>query len=481
MSLPELWLHQKKAIARATGLGYYGLFFEPGTGKTRTTIELLRGKYNKVSRIMRTIIFCPPIVCQNWRNEWLKYSKIDPEMVTVLDGSGKNRLEKFLTSEAKVFITNYESLRMIELFKAMQVWKPECLVFDESHYLKAHDSQRSKLAFTLANPQDGSVVNRYILSGSPILNTPMDIFQQFKILDGGRTFGLNFFSFRSNYFYDRNAAFKGKRTYFPDWQIQPGKLAEMSVEIARKAMYVKKADCLDLPPFIRQAIPVKMTTYQAKIYNDLLRDYIAFVDGGAVSAPLAITKALRLMQITSGFVSLDAQDDEENVVTTEFEDTEKMKALEELLVDLTPHHKVIVWAVWRHNYKQIRELLQKLKIKYVEVHGEISQGKRDDGVKAFNNDEPVRVLLGHPGSGGVGINLVGASYAIFFSRTFSLEHSLQAEARNYRGGSEIHDKVTRIDLVCQGTIDEEVVSRLHQKEEISAETLKSLAKNHLQR
>jgi len=47
--------------------------------------------------------------------------------------------------------------------------------------------------------------------------------------------------------------------------------------------------------------------------------------------------------------------------------------------------------------------------------------------------------------------------SIFYSRNFSLEYDIQAEARNYRGGSERHTKVTRYDLVTPGTIDEQVL------------------------
>ena len=78
------------------------------------------------------------------------------------------------------------------------------------------------------------------------------------------------------------------------------------------------------------------------------------------------------------------------------------------------------------------------------------------------------------GSGGIGINLVAASYAIFYSRSFSLEHDLQAEARNYRGGSERHTKITRIDIVARDTIDEHIQKALSDKQNISETLLKEI-------
>jgi SNF2 family DNA or RNA helicase len=82
------------------------------------------------------------------------------------------------------------------------------------------------------------------------------------------------------------------------------------------------------------------------------------------------------------------------------------------------------------------------------------------------------VLIGHPGSGGIGLNLIEASYMIYYSRSFSLEHDIQSEARCYRGGSERHQSITRIDLVTPGTIDELVMKSLATKQELSDKILK---------
>lgn len=470
------WAHQLEAINRAKTLPGFGLFFEMGTGKTGTTINILRDKFNTHKRILRTIIFCPPIVIRNWKDEWAKHSGVDPEQIILLEGSGTFRTAMFTAREGKIYVTNYESLLMPKLFAEMQKWKPEVLIFDESHKCKSYNAQRSKKAAELANPLTGCAPYKYILSGSPVLNTPMDLFQQYKILDGGRTFSSNFFAFRNKYFIDKNARWKGSPNYFPKWEIQTPALAEINRLLFQTAMRVEKKDCLDLPPLVRQTIKVKMTREQEKIYDELAKDYISFVGDGSISANLAIVKALRLMQITSGFASLDARGDEQDEATKRFTGSPKIEALRELLEELVPHSKVIIWAVWRENYAEIRKLLTDMKIKHVEVHGGINVFHRQEAVDNFNNDTETRVFLGHPGSGGIGINLVVAPYSVFYSRTFSLEHSLQAEARNHRGGSHIHDKITRFDLVCEGTIDEEVVTRLLQKEQISADTLKPLVK-----
>jgi len=134
---------------------------------------------------------------------------------------------------------------------------------------------------------------------------------------------------------------------------------------------------------------------------------------------------------------------------------------------LAPNHKVIVWAVFKENYQMIRKVCEQLKIGVVELHGSINGKTRDNNIRDFKSNPATRVLIGHPLSGGIGVNLQESSYAIWFSRNFSLECYLQARARNHRGGSEIHDKITEINLVAPDTIDEQVLYKVQNKKKIA--------------
>jgi SNF2 family DNA or RNA helicase len=464
------WSHQLEAIERAKRLPGFALFFEMGTGKTSTTVNILRHKFNEEKKILRTLILCPPIVIDNWRREWLAHSKIPEERLVLLTGTGRERELSLKTygfegdgrKVGRIFITNYETLLMPAVFRALQAWGPEALVCDESHKCKDQKAKRTKLTIELAD----QARYKYILTGTPILNSLLDIFSQFRILDGGKTFGKNFFFFRAEYFYDKNAGFKGKQTYFPDWKVKQGSVEKVNSLIYYQGMRVKKSECLDLPPLVKQTIFCAMTPEQAKAYAEMKRDFITYLDGKACVAELAITKALRLLQIVSGYMKLETGEEKR------LQATPKQAALKELLETLAPDHKILVWAVFKENYAQIRAVCEELGLEYVEVHGEITPQAKLKAVDRFNTDPACRVFIGHPGSGGIGINLVSASYSIFYSRSFSLEQDLQAEARNYRGGSEIHERITRIDLVTKGTIDELVVERLAAKQTISEEVLK---------
>lgn len=466
----KLWRHQEEGLARAKDMPYFALFFEMGAGKTATIVNILRWKFLNAGRIMRTLYFGPPIIIQNTRREFQMHSRFGDKVVC-LEGSGKKRAElvREYRDKPTVFLANYQTLLMPEVYALLNDWQPEVIVFDESHKLKNIKAKRTKLAIRLG----ACAKHKYLLTGTPILNNAMDLFPQYLAMDGGATFGKNFFVFRAEYFDDKNALMP-KAKYFPNWQLQPGALERLNAAIKPSSMVVKKADCMDLPPLVKQVVTVGLSPVQAKLYKQMKDDFIAYVGSSACVATLAITKALRLQQIVSGFVTLvEEGEDPRNVSLKE---NPRAEALKELLSDITPGAKCLVWCVFRENYATVRAVCEALKVKYVEVHGGISASGKQAAVDQFNTDPDIRVFIGHPASGGIGINLVSASYCIFYSRGFSLEFDLQAEARNYRGGSEMHSKVTRIDLVAEGTIDEQISTALANKFEIGERILKDIAK-----
>ncbi len=438
-----------------------------GTGKTCTTINILRHHYTREKRLMRTLILAPVVVVENWKREFKVHSKIPQDHVLTLTASGKKRAKDFEpisnTRKNAVVISNFESLNMADLYKLLVQWQPEIIVIDESQRIKNPKAKRTKLAIALGD----MAKHRYILSGTPILNDAMDVFAQYRFLDGGETFGKNFFEFRARYFEDRNAGMPAQR-YFPNWQPRPGAYQEFNRLLYLKAMRVLKKDCLDLPHVVRKTIAVDLTPQQRKNYEEMKKDFVTYLDDKACVANLALTKALRLLQIASGFFK-DTED--ENAI--HYKDSNRIEALKELLEMITPNEKVIVWACFRENYQAIADVLndEKNMIDYRLLVGGMSEKERLKSIDDFQNDPKVRVMLANQSAGGVGVNLTAASCMIYFSRNFSLEADMQSEARNHRGGSEVHDKITRIDLVAPNTIDEIVLDALLRKENLAANIL----------
>lgn len=443
-----------------------------GTGKTGTAILMARQKFLKEKRLLKTLIVSPPVTLSNWRNEWKMWSKVPYQNVHVLDqATGAKKVDyfnkKILTDlDGNIVITNYEAFTVnMKLLEVLLKWKPELIIFDESHYLKSIDSQRTKRSIELADRAEYKI----LLSGTPILNKVTDIFSQFRIMDGGKQFGTNFFVFQSKYMVDHNAGWKGEKR-FPDWQPNPKIFNELNDKIYSHSLRILMKDCIDLPDLVKVTELVDFGPDQKVAYKEMNTNLIAFIqtqkdETQAVVAQMALTKALRLLQIATGYVET-----EEGTIH-EFKNNPRLDRAKELLEQLVPSHKVIVWCSYRHNYKMIERVCKELGVKYVFLTGNQDSKDKAESIETFQTDPECKVIIANRASGGVGCNLTAASYSIVYSRNFSLGEELQSEARNYRGGSQIHSRIVKIDLAIKDSLDEQVLIALKNKHKISTDIL----------
>ena len=458
-----LMKHQEDAIYRATFKKDLYLAWETGTGKTCTIIQIIRDKIKEIGRIRKTIILAPKVVLSNWKSEFKKFSGICPEDIYILKGSLKDRIEfvESLGNFSAILITNYDAFQNVAFTNALSHWGPEIIVCDEAHTLKNHRSKRAQNVSRLTE----KTYHNYLLSGTPILNNSLDLFMQYQVMDGGKTFGKNFYAYRSRYFEDSNAAWSSRPGHFPKFVPRKGSMEELSEKIKISTLIAKKTECLDLPELVTQDLEVEMGPEQIKAYSEMKKYFLTYINGEAVVAMQAVTKALRLQQIVSGFVKTDTGE------IIRLANVPRMEVLKDQLEVLTPTNKVIVWACFRENYNMIREVCRDLGIKAVELHGEVKDADREEALRAFESDPDVRVLIGNQGAGGIGVNLVSATYSIYYSRGFKLGDDIQSRGRNYRRGSEVHDKITHINLVTPNTIDKLISDVLASKLDIGNQIL----------
>jgi Superfamily II DNA/RNA helicases, SNF2 family len=461
----ELWEHQRKAVEFANARDWAGYFMEAGTGKSGAAITALRYRYNTAKRIQRTLIIAPLSVCPQWKEEFALFSKIPMEQILVLTGDGKKRLKQLETSNAPIVITNYEFVRIAAFYEAVKKWAPEILVLDEIHRTKDATSDRTKKLIPIAD-QAGFKLG---LTGTPVLNGEADLFGQIRLLDGGKHFGTSYYTFRKIYMYDKNAGMP-KARYFPDWRVKETAKAYFAEVLGKNCFQVKKSECLDLPPLHEIVIPIAMTPKQEELYTQMKRHLVVELEGNTSVAEFAMTKALRLQQILCGFV----QDSDTHEVSWVDGDS-RIQALGDLLESFGGE-KVIVWTVFQPTYDRIVKLCSKMGLEYALLTGEQSTTQKQDAIESFQKGI-AQVLISNPAAGGVGINLQAAKYSIYFARSWSLEHLLQSQARNYRAGSEIHDKVTHYHLVAKNTLDEDILNALLTKQQIG-EVLLNWAKQH---
>lgn len=473
--IPPLWLHQREAVERAGKR--FALFFDPGTGKTRTTIELFRkalghgirgtgwGRGSTLQK-MKALIFAPLNVCRNWETELKQYLCLPYKTWLVSGQSKKAKLEILQSYREAVedchmfLIVNIETLRAKEYRELLSKSGATFVVVDESHNFKSPTALQTKGLFNVLNNLKPDYL--YLLTGTPAPQGEIDLWSTFALL--GRT-NDPFFVWRKKHFDDKNERRRGTRSYWPDYQVRQSSREQFQRVLAECSQTARKNEVLDLPPLLRTQLYTEMGPEQARYYETMFEYLFAIdKDGNELNASNVLSRTLRLQQILAGFLN-----------DIPIRDNPRLATLREAVekVPTRPPHgclcpsgeQFIVWTIFKPTYKAVGEMLEGMGISYGLLTGEQHPEMRHKIMEAFQSGQ-LRALIAHPKAGGVGVNLTAASYSIHYTRGYNLVDDLQAEARNYRGGSERHQRITRIDIVTPDTLDEDILEALRAKRSV---------------
>ena len=103
-------------------------------------------------------------------------------------------------------------------------------------------------------------------------------------------------------------------------------------------------------------------------------------------------------------------------------------------------------------------------------YGDTPDEERQRIITEFQDpDSDLQFLVSNVQTGGYGITLTQASNVVYYSNNYDLEKRLQSEDRAHRIGQT--NKVTYIDLVAKGTVDEKIVKALRNKLDLAQEVL----------
>jgi len=181
------------------------------------------------------------------------------------------------------------------------------------------------------------------------------------------------------------------------------------------------------------------------------------VDDGEVTVSNALVKLLRLQQVMSGYIMDDAGN-------TRYVDNSKESMLEDVLEDIDPVEPVVVFARFKEDLDRIRKIVEKREKKDGKfcVYGEVSGSQKDLVEGKF--PPHVDVLGVQIQSGGTGIDLTRAHFAIYYSLGFSLGDYEQSLSRVHRPGQT--EPTTFIHLLARGTVDEKVYKALRARKQV---------------
>ena len=329
------------------------------------------------------------------------------------------------------------------------------LAIDESTTIKNPRAKRTKALVSF-----GKLAKyKRILTGSPVTNSPLDLYSQCSFMHTDLLGHDSFWSFQGKYAISRTQRM-GNHSFR---QIVGYKnLDDLSERLHTFSYRVTKEDALDLPEKIYTTREVLMTSEQLKHYKSIKDAAIALLDDGQlVSAPAVMTQLLRLQQILCGHTLTD---DGELV---EFK-SNRIDAMIETIEEMDG--SVIIWSRFRYDIKNIKKALEKTygKGTVVTFYGDTSEKDRQIAEQSLNNGS-ARFFVANPQTAGRGLTLNKASNVIYYANDFNLESRIQSEARCHRIGQK--KTVLYVDLVAKGTVDEHIVKTLKSKNELSARSL----------
>ena len=459
--------HQMKVLEKSWEQKYFALFMEMGTGKSKIAVDTIALLYQQ-KKIDAALIIAPKGVYHNWVWKEIPTHMTDSVEYDLLAWQ-PNITQKFKNSftdlcnskKLKIFVMNVEGLSTTKGTNTAHWFTNRfpnsIIIVDESTTIKNRKASRTKNIIYVG----AKCKYKRILTGSPITQSPMDLYSQCEFLSP------TLLNFKSYYSFQARYAVLQKRNFGPR-SIQQivgfRKLEELNEKLDSFSSRTLKKDCLDLPDkvFIRREVP--LTPEQGKVYLQMSKLALAMFEDGQLSTTTnVLTQIVRLQQICCGFIK-----DDDGAVREIKNDrlTELVNVCEEA------SGKVIIWATFVHDIVKIsQELSEKFgSDSFVTFYGETPQAERQDAVNSFQDPtSTVRFFVGNSRTGGFGITLTEADTVIYYSNNYDLEVRLQSEDRAHRIGQT--KSVTYVDLVSPKTVDEKVLKALKSKQNLASQVL----------
>jgi hypothetical protein len=413
------WPHQTEGVAFALSRPHAYLNWGMGSGKTRAGVMIAME-----SRVV--MVVCPQSVGPSWVRH---FAELDPdrEIVEAFAGGGDRRAAAIAAAgrghRRLAIIVNYDSVWRPAIARAIETKLIECLICDEAQRLKTPGAKASRYLHRLATKKFPGA-RRLCLSGTPLPNSPLDAYGQWRFLDE-TVFGTSFAAFRSRYAIPHPKFPQGTIGYRNEDELA-AKMAECSHTVSTDAV-------LSLPPEQHVTVEVQLSAAEVRFYVAMATQFVAEIEsGGLVTAANAMVKLLRLQQACSGHTAIRHDDGRVEKFLLDDSDksgrTSKGRALADWLADVPDREPVVVFSKFREDLEQTRIAAKAAGRACFMLAGGVNEL---DQWQLATGGEVLAVQLQ---SGGVGIDLSRASIAAYMSIGHSLGEYEQSLARTRRYG-----------------------------------------------
>ncbi len=406
-----------------------------GLGKTVQTIAFLASR-KLAGAEAPSLLVLPVVTLSNWERELRKFA---PSMTyRIHRGAGRERGGDAFTGKDLILVS-YQTLRNdIELFRENEF---DCIVLDEAQTIKNPSSGISKAVRSLAGK------HRLSLTGTPVENSPLDLWSQMEFLNPGLVGPLKIFT----------KAFETNDTH---------RIEELKHKTAPFILRRRKEEVLtELPPKEEITVFTEMEKSQRNVYNTHAEAFRASLGRSIRNRGIAASRAdiwsalLKLRQICL-FPSL-AGEEYRNAGSCKFD------ALRTMMGEILEEgHRALVFSQFVTVLSILRSHLDAAGIAYSYLDG--STRNRDREIRRFQEQSNIPLFLVSLKAGGVGINLTAADSVILFDPWWNPAVEAQAVDRAHRIGQ--NRNVTAFRLIVRDSVEEKILS-LQEKKKLLAEDL----------
>ena len=432
----KLHAYQEHAVEYIKSHNICAVFLSMGLGKTIIALTAINDLIYDSFDVQKVLVICPIRVCLTWKDEINKWEHLRHLKYSVCTGTARERLAA-LRTPADIYIINRENVQwLVDNFP----FDFDMVVIDELSSFKNHKSKRFK-ALMKVRPKVKRIVG---LTGTPAPNGLSDLWAEFRILDMGESLGRFITRFHQQYFTpDR---YNGNIVY--SYKPLPGAEEQIYEAISDKTISMTAEDYLDMPEYISSVFPVEMSKEEMTVYIKMKKELCASLGGETLTVANAAALSGKLLQMANGAVYA------EDGSVVDFH-SRKLDALEDILEAANGHPVLLVYW-FKHDLHRITERLRQTGVQYECISTE-------DSIARWNAGK-IQVGLIHPAAAGHGLNLQqGGNIIVWYGLTWSLELYQQTNARLYRQGQK-SDRVIVQHIITKGSIDEQVVKALAQKD-----------------
>ena len=428
--------------------------------------EAMAEQLKREKEIDALFILAPPGLHRNWVNYEIP-DHFDMPNATIAFQSKKAKTKKHHNACSEVLNAGPGYLPILtmsypgiktdigkKLAKAF-LTKHRCLyAADESNRIKTPSAKITRTVLASSAHAEW----KRTLCGTPITNTPFDMYTQFRFLSkmfwAETPYGLGSFQCFKTFFGIWEKGYNGKQDREYDVCTGFKNLEILTQLVDSMASRVLKEDVLDIPEKLYSYSGFEMTPKQWSLYKEIENDFFTCLEGEMIFTPLAITRLLRLQQIACGYLPTG---DENECIMIE-DKNPRLAALGEITQDLP--HKTIIWARFIKDIDLITEMLGDIAVRW---DGTVDEDQREDNKLRFKKEpvDKVQFMVATPESMGEGHTLNEAKTSIYYSNSFKMKERHQSEDRNHRAGQEDH--VHYIDIVANMTKDVDIIDALRFK------------------